>query len=140
MPTWGREKEVMSAMLNKVDSLHAHGQLVAAAINSGDLVEDGRIPAHWERFLKLNQPLTSRVPYFAVAGNHERTDTEEGVQNWRTATGLPVGSDHLLLFRQRRRLGAFHRADRTRSSTRAVTGRVVQVKYSKKEFDGWSSA
>ena len=60
---------------------------VAAAINTGDLVEDGQIPQHWERFLRLTQPLFSRVPYFAVAGNHERTDTENGVANWRTATG-----------------------------------------------------
>lgn len=94
-PTSGREREVLSAMLNKVDSLRARGQMVSAVINTGDLVEDGRYPAQWERFLKLHQPLTSRVPYFGVAGNHERTDTEEGIANWRTATGLPVGGDRL---------------------------------------------
>jgi predicted MPP superfamily phosphohydrolase len=137
MPTWGREKEVMSAMLNKVDSLHAHGQLVAAAINTGDLVEDGRIPAHWERFLELNQPLTSRVPYFAVAGNHERTDTEDGVANWRTATGLPVGSDRLYY--------CFDSADGwvrfIALDTNPIVDpaghwtREVQVKYSQEEFD-----
>jgi hypothetical protein len=95
MPTWGPERKVVSAMLAKVDSLNAHGEMVAAVINTGDLVNDGRRPAHWARFLKINQPLTSRVPYFAVAGNHERTDTEDGVANWRTATGLPVGGDRL---------------------------------------------
>jgi predicted MPP superfamily phosphohydrolase len=94
-PTWSREKEVVSAVLTKVDSLHAHGQNVAAVINTGDLVYDGRYPAYWDRFLNITQPLTSRVPYFAIAGNHERTDTELGVENWRTATGLPVGSDRL---------------------------------------------
>jgi len=94
-PTWGRERQVMSAILVKVDSLHAHGHNVAAVINTGDLVFDGRFPAHWERFLSITQPLTSRVPYFAIAGNHERTDTQDGVENWRTATGLPVGGDRL---------------------------------------------
>ncbi len=95
MPTWGPERKVVSAMLAKADSLNAHGEMVSAVINTGDLVNDGRRPAHWERFLKINQPLTSRVPYFPVAGNHERTDTEDGVANWRTATGLPVSGDRL---------------------------------------------
>jgi hypothetical protein len=95
MPTWGPERKVVSAMLAKVDSLNANGEIVAAVINTGDLVSDGRYPAHWERFLQITRPLTSRVPYFAVAGNHERTDAVEGVANWRTATGLPVGGDRL---------------------------------------------
>jgi hypothetical protein len=95
MPTWGPERKVISAMLAKADSLNAHGEMVAAVINTGDLVNDGRYPMHWERFLKINQPLTSRVPYFAVAGNHERTDAVEGLANWHTATGLPVGGDRL---------------------------------------------
>ena len=95
MPVYGREKEVLSAMLAKIDSLKAHGQTVCAVVNSGDLVEDGRYPAHWERFLRITQPLFSRVPYFGVPGNHERTDAVEGVRNWGIATGLPVGGDRL---------------------------------------------
>lgn len=95
MPKWGREREVMKAMMSQIDSLHARGQDVAAVINAGDLVKDGRYPAHWERFLRLTHPLTSKVPYFPIAGNHERTDTEDGVENWRTATGLPIGGDRL---------------------------------------------
>ena len=95
MPKWGREHQVMAAMLVKIDSLRSHGQTVAAVINTGDLVKDGRYPSHWERFLRLTEPLTSKVPYFPIAGNHERTDTEDGVENWRTATGLPIGSDRL---------------------------------------------
>jgi hypothetical protein len=95
MPTWGPERKVVAAMLSKLDSLAARKEAVAAVINTGDLVNDGRYPAHWERFLAINRPLTSRVPYFAVAGNHERTDDVRGVANWRAATGLPVGSDRL---------------------------------------------
>jgi hypothetical protein len=94
-PSWGREKQVMSAMLGKIDSLNKTGQKVAAVVNSGDLVDDGRSPGQWKRFLSINQPLTSRVSYFAVAGNHERTDTDNGVANWRAATGLPVATDRL---------------------------------------------
>jgi hypothetical protein len=95
MPTYGREKQVLDAMVAKLDSLEKRGQVVAAAINTGDLIKDGRRPAHWERFLDLTRPLSSRVPYFAVAGNHERTDTQLGVDNWRVATGLPVSGDRL---------------------------------------------
>ena len=95
MPKWSREHQVVNAMPVRADSLQAHGQSVAALVNTGDLVYDGQYPAHWERFLRITQPLTSRVPYFAVAEGHERTDTEDGVENWRIATGLPVGGDRL---------------------------------------------
>jgi hypothetical protein len=94
-PAWGREEAVNAAIGMKLDSLESRGQQVTAIINTGDLVKDGRIPAQWERFLRLIRPLSSRVPYFPIAGNHERTDTPEGVANWRTATGLPVGGDRL---------------------------------------------
>jgi calcineurin-like phosphoesterase family protein len=68
---------------------------VAAVINTGDVVTDGQYPAHWKRFLRITRPLSKRIPYFPVAGNHERTDTELGIANWRTATGLPVGGERL---------------------------------------------
>ncbi len=94
-PTDGREGDIIAAMLAKVDSLEEENESVAAVINTGDLVKDGRYPAHWRRFLKLVEPLASRVPYFPIAGNHERTDTEEGLANWRAATGLPISGDRL---------------------------------------------
>jgi predicted MPP superfamily phosphohydrolase len=94
-PTYGREESVNHAMLAKLDSLHARGQSVAAVINTGDVVKDGRYPIQWQRFLRLVRPLSRQVPYFAIAGNHERTDTVNGVENWRTATGLPVGGERL---------------------------------------------
>ncbi len=95
MPTWGREKQVLRAMLTKIDSLHARGQEISVVVNTGDLVHDGRVPRQWERFLELVKPLTERVPYFPVPGNHERTDTPLGVENWHSATGLPVVGDRL---------------------------------------------
>jgi hypothetical protein len=94
-PVWGREEAVNRSLGMKMDSLTSQGQVVAAIINTGDLVKDGRIPAQWERFLRLIRPLSSRAPYFPIAGNHERTDTPEGVANWRTATGLPATDDRL---------------------------------------------
>lgn len=94
-PSWGREESVVKAVMAKIDSIEANHQTVAAVINTGDLVKDGRYPQHWERFLKITQPLYSRVPYFPIAGNHERTDTPEGLENWRTATGLPISGDRL---------------------------------------------
>jgi hypothetical protein len=95
MPTYGGEKDVNKAMLAKLDSLERGGETVAALINTGDLIKDGRYPAHWERFLGLVHPLSSRVPYLAVAGNHERTDTEDGLANWWAGTGLPITGDRL---------------------------------------------
>jgi 3',5'-cyclic AMP phosphodiesterase CpdA len=94
-PRWGREAVVNQAMGSKIDSLKAAGKRITCIINTGDLVKDGRYPNEWQRFLGLIQPLSSRVPYFGVAGNHERTDTELGVANWRAATGLPVSGDRL---------------------------------------------
>jgi hypothetical protein len=94
-PRFGREEAVIRAMTAKIDSLEANGKITTAIINTGDLVKDGRYPVHWERFLRLVRPLSRRVSYFPIAGNHERTDTPEGLENWRTGTGLPISGDRL---------------------------------------------
>ena len=94
-PNWGREKDVNRAIGMKIDSLTAAGKRIACVINTGDLVKDGRYPNEWRRFLSLVRPLSSRAAYFGVAGNHERTDTELGLANWRAGTGLPVSGDRL---------------------------------------------
>jgi len=136
-PTWGREASVLNAILARVDSLNADHQSVSAAINTGDLVKDGRRPKNWLRFLSIVEPLSTRVPYFAVAGNHERTDDSIGVANWRTATGLPVGSDRLYY--------CFDTADGWVRFIAIDTNPIVDpqnrwspevhVKYSKEQFD-----
>ncbi|MFN0149866.1 MAG: metallophosphoesterase family protein [bacterium] len=94
-PRFGREQAVVDAMIATIDSVHAHGQIVSAVVNTGDLVKDGRYPGQWERFLEIVRPLASRVPYFPIAGNHERTDTIDGIENWLTGTGLPIGGQRL---------------------------------------------
>ena len=141
MPTWGREHQVMSAILAKVDTLHSQDRIVAAAINTGDLVQDGRRPAHWQRFLRITHPLSSRVPYVAVAGNHEQTWTEEGISNWRTATGLPVAGDRLYYcFDSADGWVRFIALDSNPITNPGVHwSREVQIKYSKEEVD-WLSA
>ena len=90
MPTYGREQQVIDAIMARADSLEAAGRQISLVINTGDLVKDGRRPDHWERFMKMTRPLYERIPYFAIAGNHERTDDSLGLQNWKTALGLPV--------------------------------------------------
>jgi hypothetical protein len=94
-PSEGREEPVFRALVGHVHTLTTRGQTVAAVINAGDLVKDGRYPAQWERFLALVRPLAKDVPYFPIAGNHERTDSPEGLHNWHTATGLPITGDRL---------------------------------------------
>ena len=89
-PTYGRERQVVQAVLARADSLKATGHELSLVINTGDLVKDGRRPSHWTRFLNIARPLYGRIPYFAIAGNHERTDDSTGIANWRTALGLPV--------------------------------------------------
>lgn len=89
-PTYGRERQVIQAIMARADSLEASGHELSLIINSGDLVKDGRRPQHWTRFLRITRPLYERIPYFAIAGNHERTDDSLGIANWRTALGLPI--------------------------------------------------
>ncbi|MEO6463522.1 MAG: metallophosphoesterase, partial [Candidatus Eisenbacteria bacterium] len=89
-PGYGREVPVMKAIHARMDSLEGRGARIAAVINVGDIVKDGRYPKHWERFLRITAPLYNRVPYMPIAGNHERTDDSLGLLNWQTATGLPI--------------------------------------------------
>ena len=141
MPTWGREHQVLQAVMAKLDTLKAHDQIVAATINTGDLVYDGTNPAHWERFMRIWQPLSGRVPYFAVAGNHEKTWTVEGLANWRTATGLPIGGDRLYYcFDSADGWVRFIALDSNPITMPGVHwSKDVQVKYSKEQVD-WLTA
>jgi calcineurin-like phosphoesterase family protein len=141
MPTWGREHQVLTAIMAKLDTLKTQKKLVAAAINTGDLVYDGQNPAHWERFLRIHQPLYSRVPYFAVAGNHEKTWTVNGLANWRTATGLPIAGDRMYYcFDSADGWVRFIALDSNPITMPGVHwSKEVQVNYSKEEVD-WLTA
>ena len=136
MPTAGRENQVLHAIMAKLDTLKTQDRRVAVAINTGDLVYDGRRPAHWQRFLKIWQPLYSRVPYFSVAGNHEKTWTEEGLANWRAATGLPISGDRMYYcFDSADGWVRFIALDSNPLTNRAHWSEDVEVKYSKEEID-----
>jgi hypothetical protein len=137
MPRWGREHQVMNAVLAKVDTLKSQGKRVTAVINTGDLVYDGRNPAHWKRFLRITLPLSSRVPYFAVAGNHEQTWTADGLANWRVATGLPIAGDRMYYcFDSADGWVRFVALDSNPITMPGVHwSKEVQVKYSKEEVD-----
>jgi hypothetical protein len=137
LPTWGREHQVLNAILAKVDTLKAEHKTVAVAINTGDLVYDGRNPAQWQRFLRIVRPLSSRVPYFAVPGNHEQTWTVDGLANWRTATGLPIAGDRMYYcFDSADGWVRFIGLDSNPITMPGVHwSKEVQIKYSKEEVD-----
>ena len=141
MPTYGREHQVLNAILAKVDTLKTQHKTVAAAINTGDLVYDGQRPAQWERFLRIHQPLFSRVPYFAVAGNHEKTWTVNGLANWSAATGLPIAGDRMYYcFDSADGWVRFVALDSNPITMPGVHwSKEVQIKYSKEEVD-WLTA
>jgi len=140
-PKWGREHQVLNAIMTKMDTLKAHDQVVAAAINTGDLVYDGRNPANWERFMRIWQPLSARVPYMAVAGNHEKTWTEAGIANWRAATGLPIAGDRLYYcFDSADGWVRFIALDSNPITNPGVHwSKEIQIKYSKEQVD-WLTA
>ena len=41
------------------------------ALHVGDLVGDGSLPAEWETFFQVEEPLMANVPLYPVLGNHE---------------------------------------------------------------------
>lgn len=60
----------------------AHAAIVRAMVpvasdflvHTGDLVEDGAVPAHWQTFFDIEAPLLSTRCFLACVGNHELTD------------------------------------------------------------------
>ena len=54
-------------------------------LNMGDLVNDGRYPDHWRRFLvenKIKHPLLNKIPYIPILGSHEYpNDKTYGIKN-----------------------------------------------------------
>jgi hypothetical protein len=122
-PTWGREHQVLNAILAKVDTVKSQDKVVAAVINSGDLVYDGRNPAHWERALRIIQPLSSRVPYFPVAGKPVSRLTVDGIANWQMQCGLPRRRPPVLLLRLRR---CVSQADSIPSPCRAYWSHITR--------------
>lgn len=60
----------------------AHGKIIQTLlkvfprpeflIHTGDLTENGTLPALWDRFFEIERPVLERMPFLAVCGNHEQ--------------------------------------------------------------------
>jgi len=140
-PKFGREEAVVKAMMSHMDSLKSRNQMLAAIINTGDLVQDGRYPKQWERFLKIVRPLATQAPYFPIAGNHERIDSPEGLHNWHVATGLPVAG-HRLYYSFDSADGWVHFValdSNPMTDVKNYWTREVEVEYSKEQIDWLAS-
>jgi hypothetical protein len=94
-PTYGKEREVLAAATRLDEELRRRGRRAAFLLNCGDIVEDGRRPDQWRRFLGLAGTFASRVPYLPLPGNHDHTEDPRGRENWLVATGLPRWPDPL---------------------------------------------
>ena len=62
-------------------------------LNMGDLVNDGRYPDHWRRFLvdnKIKHPLLNEIPYIPIFGSHEYpNDKTYGIKNLNAVFKYP---------------------------------------------------
>jgi len=62
-------------------------------LHGGDLINDGRRPSHWKRFIidyKVGPPLASDFPFLVVVGNHEKmADLTYGRPNYEAVFGYP---------------------------------------------------
>jgi Calcineurin-like phosphoesterase len=81
-PTGGHEKRVLGAMMDMLP--------VDFTINTGDLVNDGRRGALWERWSARHDSLRHAAPFLGVPGNHERMSFPTSRTNWDAAMGPPA--------------------------------------------------
>ena len=72
--------------VSKTLSTMAWAQRPNFLVHVGDLVEKGSVPAHWtEHFFPGLKPLSQRVPFYPVLGNHE-----QNAQNYFEYMSLPA--------------------------------------------------
>ena len=93
---------IVDSMLAEIKKRASTEYPVKFVLQSGDAVLDGRDPRQWNvSFVPVINRLTTEgnVPYFLVPGNHERTTTESGLQNYLKAVSSlipPEGSPRRL--------------------------------------------
>ncbi len=79
---------VRDAVYNEAKKSH-----VDFILNMGDLVNDGRYPDHWRRFLvdnKIKHPLLNEIPYIPIFGSHEcPNDKKYGIKNLNVVFKYP---------------------------------------------------
>jgi len=89
---------LVDSMLDKIKNLQNTEYPIKFVLQSGDAVLDGRQVRQWNvSFVPIINRLTLEggVPYFLVPGNHEHTDTTEGMNNYLDAVAAlipPQGS------------------------------------------------
>ena len=89
---------VVDEMLKQIKRLAGTPFPVRFVLQSGDAVANGQIANQWNvSFVPLINRLTTEgnVPYFLVPGNHERTNSDDGMRNYLNAVAAlipPEGS------------------------------------------------
>ncbi|MBL4634294.1 MAG: metallophosphoesterase family protein [Kofleriaceae bacterium] len=102
-----REKVLHFAVYGDMRGGHRiHAQIVSAlqaelidfVIVTGDLVLRGSDEADWQRFFAVAQPLLARLPFYPVAGNHDRGSSGDEARRmkeifvmWPGPTNRPAG-------------------------------------------------
>ena len=90
MPDYGAEERRMVRDAIYVEGKHAEIDFI---ISVGDMIADGRRPAHWEIFLrenKIERPLLLDFPFLPVIGNHEKAnDSHHGYPNYEAIFDYP---------------------------------------------------
>ena len=74
---------------------HRQGQIVSAVVNSGDLVDDGRTPPTGSASSASTSRSSTGCPTSPSPATTSAPTPRTASQNWRAATGLPVGTDRL---------------------------------------------
>lgn len=89
---------LVDSMLDKIKNLQSTEYPIKFVLQSGDAVLNGRAVGQWNvSFVPIIDRLTvdGGVPYFLVPGNHEHTETAEGMKNYLDAVSAlipPEGS------------------------------------------------
>src|SRR5215469_12733188 len=137
---------LVDSMLDKIKNQLNSDYPIKFVLQSGDAVLDGRAVRQWNvSFVPIINRLTLEggVPYFLVPGNHEHTETAEGMRNYLDAVSAlipPEGSPrrasglttYSFAMETRSSLHSMLTSQETRSSTagsranlRVLTGNVT---------------
>src|SRR5215469_5481112 len=87
---------LVESMLDKIKNLQKTDYPIKFVLQSGDAVHDGREVRQWNvSFVPIIDKLTvdGGVSYFLVPGNHEHTETGEGMKNYLDAVSALIPTE-----------------------------------------------